>query len=638
MDEKSGTIKLLLIEDNPPAAQLVGKMLAEANDPRFDLRIAEQLDAGLESLAQGDIDVALLDLSLEGGRGLETLARMKAQAPHLPILVLTGLDQEALAMNMVQAGARDYLVKEQLQSQALTRTILQAVEHGRLRQSEEQLRHIIEKNADSIVIVDQSGIVRFVNPAAQVLFGREAEAWIGAPFDFPVQAGETEDVAIVGPGGETVMAEMRVVNIEWEGETASLASLRDISRRQQMLAELERTGLEQIHLKDQFLSRVSHELRSPLAAVYEFVTILLDGLAGELSPEQREYLEIMLRNVHQLQTMIGDLLTLARSEAGTLTVQPQPTSVAEVIAETLGTMGAAAGAKGITLLADFSNDLPPSYADPDRLHEILVNLIENALKFAPENEPITVRAQVSEADPEFLCISVADTGCGINPQEAKKIFDYMYQVESGSESCRKGLGLGLYICRELVTRHGGQIWVQSQPGQGSVFYFTLPIFSLERVLLPLIAENQAMTDSVALITVEVCPAQNSPAAQIEETHFQQVYHLLQRCILSVRDVLLPRMVHLGKDEVFFIVAFADPSGAKAIVRRIEEQLEALKAIQNIALEAEGSFTMVEIPPVKENLPPEQLARAVTHGIKDRMNQVFNHRWKLYEQEKTAYCG
>jgi signal transduction histidine kinase len=253
-------------------------------------------------------------------------------------------------------------------------------------------------------------------------------------------------------------------------------SIRYAIERHRLLAALEQTRRQQLRMKDQFLSHVSHELRSPLAAIYQFVTILLDGLAGDLRPEQREHLEVALRNVNRLRTMIGDLLEATRAETAKLTVEPRRISIAELIAETLSTLGTTAATKGVILSADVFPDLPPVHADPNRVRQILVNLIDNGIKFTPENGTVSIRVHVFDEDPSFLCFAVADTGCGIRPEDTKMIFERLYQTTGTIQDSRKGLGLGLYICRELVSRHGGRIWVKSQLGQGSTFFFTLPVF------------------------------------------------------------------------------------------------------------------------------------------------------------------
>jgi signal transduction histidine kinase len=182
-------------------------------------------------------------------------------------------------------------------------------------------------------------------------------------------------------------------------------ALRYAIERYRMQRETELLRTAQIQIKDEFLSHVSHELRSPLAAIYQFVTILLDKLAGELAPKQHEYLEIVLRNVHQLHSMINDLLEVTRMQAGKLTIELQAASIADAIDYAVNTLQGAADAKGIRLSAEVCADsqpLPPACADPMRLRQILIILLDNALKFTPPNGVVTVRSRTADETPGSL--------------------------------------------------------------------------------------------------------------------------------------------------------------------------------------------------------------------------------------------
>jgi signal transduction histidine kinase len=247
------------------------------------------------------------------------------------------------------------------------------------------------------------------------------------------------------------------------------ASLDEGARREKQ------SGEDQMRFKDQFLSHVSHELRSPLTAIKQFTTILLGGLAGTLNAEQRAYEEIVLKNVGQLQSMIDDLLEVTRLETGKLTVELERVSVADAVTDALHTLQVTARAKGVTLSSDLSGDLPDAQADPIRLRQILINLLDNAIKFTPAGGTAGISAGLSPQDAQFLLLEVSDTGCGVNPEMAERIFERLYQASEYTQPSRKGMGLGLYICKELVTRQGGNIWVTSRLPKGSIFSFTLPV-------------------------------------------------------------------------------------------------------------------------------------------------------------------
>ena len=243
-------------------------------------------------------------------------------------------------------------------------------------------------------------------------------------------------------------------------------------RLQRNAEELDRTRREQLEMKDQFISHVSHELRSPLSALHQFTTILLDGLAGEVSSEQREYLDIVLKNSLQLRDMIDDLLEVTRAQAGKLTIEPQPISLCELFQPTIQTYERRAAEKGIALRASCPPDLPLVHADPNRIGQVLSNLLDNALKFTSHGA-ISISGCRDEHD-EFVRVAVADTGCGIGADSMPKIFDRLYQSPNSLESSRKGLGLGLHICKHLVELHGGRIWVESKEGEGTTIFFTVP--------------------------------------------------------------------------------------------------------------------------------------------------------------------
>jgi signal transduction histidine kinase len=234
---------------------------------------------------------------------------------------------------------------------------------------------------------------------------------------------------------------------------------------------------EQSAFKDEFLSHVSHELRSPLTAIKQFTSILLGGVAGELNHEQREYQKIVLRNIEQLQAMIDDLLEVTRLESGKLTIETEQVSLPDAVSDAVNTLLGSALAKGVTVSSDLAPDLPWVLADRTRVRQILIILLDNAIKFSADSGTVGIHARLCPADSGFVLIEISDTGCGISPETIGRIFERLYQVVSSAQTSRKGLGLGLYICKELVTRQGGDIWVQSQPQRGSTFSFTLPIWS-----------------------------------------------------------------------------------------------------------------------------------------------------------------
>jgi two-component system sensor histidine kinase/response regulator len=249
-----------------------------------------------------------------------------------------------------------------------------------------------------------------------------------------------------------------------------------LAKEAERAAEVVRMSQEALQLRDDFLSNVSHELRSPLTSIYSFSSIIADGLAGPTNAQQDEYLGIIQRNVRQLKSMIEDLLAVTAGRTGKLTIQPQEASLSEAIVDAVHTAEANATAKGIKLSSVVPPKLPSAFADPVRLLQVLTILCDNAIKFTPAGGSVKVETKVFEKLPGYLLVEVSDTGCGIKPELLERVFEYLYQVTESSEAGRKGLGLGLHIAKELVTRQGGSIWATSEQGAGSVFSFTLPVY------------------------------------------------------------------------------------------------------------------------------------------------------------------
>ena len=242
-------------------------------------------------------------------------------------------------------------------------------------------------------------------------------------------------------------------------------------RRQQLLTELRVARDAQLAQKDNFLSHVSHELRCPLAVVHQFASLLADGIAGELNAEQGDLMAVLIRNTDQLKAMIDDLLLANRAGRDAVVVEPETVEPAPLLAETAAAFRPAAAERGLTLVHD-PNPLPAVVADPKRVREILINLVDNALKFTPRDGRVTVAAAAEEG---YLRFVVRDTGCGIDPAALPHVFDRFYQAEQSDSISRNGLGLGLFVCRDLVHRQGGELTAASVVGAGTTMSFTLPL-------------------------------------------------------------------------------------------------------------------------------------------------------------------
>jgi signal transduction histidine kinase len=243
-------------------------------------------------------------------------------------------------------------------------------------------------------------------------------------------------------------------------------------RRQRLLDELARARDEQLETKDRFLSHVSHELRSPLSVVHQFASLLFDGVAGPLSADQRDFLGVLIRNVGQLRVMIDDLLEVGRVQRGRLAVDCRALDLRGLLADAVTAYAPAAEHRDIALSLD-AGFLPAVVADEERIREVLANVIDNALKFTAPGGSVALEGM---ADGEgYVRVTARDTGCGVRAEDLDRIFEQFFQAEQSDEVSRHGLGLGLFVCKDLVQRQGGAMWAESTHGQGTAISFTVPM-------------------------------------------------------------------------------------------------------------------------------------------------------------------
>jgi signal transduction histidine kinase len=225
-------------------------------------------------------------------------------------------------------------------------------------------------------------------------------------------------------------------------------------------------------MKDDFLALTTHDLRSPLTIISGVISFFTSGRLGELSPEQQNMVAMIERNTQSLIELVNDLLDASKLESGTMRLDIDSIDLRSVLDELRETMEPLAKEKGIKLAEILPADLPPVKADRAKLRRILLNLVSNAVKFTENGGRVDLRAETEGA---FARISVTDTGVGIAPQDVERLFDKYQQARSRATRGEKGTGLGLYITRQLVELHGGEITVESENGKGSTFAFTLPL-------------------------------------------------------------------------------------------------------------------------------------------------------------------
>jgi PAS domain S-box-containing protein len=254
--------------------------------------------------------------------------------------------------------------------------------------------------------------------------------------------------------------------------TGSIGVIRDITERK----EAERKIKEAMELKSQFISTVSHELRTPLTIIKEDIALIMDGAAGKVKDKQREILEIAQRNIDRLSRLINDVLDFQKLQSGRAKFNMQDGSINNVIETVYNTMAKTVKKNGVDFRLTLDNALPRVTFDNDKIIQVLTNLVSNAMKFT-EKGSITISTRRIE---NAIRVSIIDTGCGIRQEDMSKLFQQFQQLASGSNRKTGGTGLGLAISKDIVEKHGGRIWVESEFGKGASFNFLLPVKSAVR--------------------------------------------------------------------------------------------------------------------------------------------------------------
>jgi signal transduction histidine kinase len=245
----------------------------------------------------------------------------------------------------------------------------------------------------------------------------------------------------------------------------------ELADAQSMIADLR----DRDALKTQFLSNISHDLRTPLTAIITHAEILRDGILGEVGPKQKESISVIITGGRQLLDMIAEILTHARHSSGPLTLVESVFSIEEVVKQVTALNESLVAKKGLTLSLSVKGEIPMVRGDRDKVIHVLTNLLGNAFEFTPSGGRVWVNVEHDATrDDMMVLLEVGDTGRGIAPDHHELIFREFAQVDSSASRVHHGTGLGLTIARRFVELHGGNIWVESDLGAGSRFFFTLP--------------------------------------------------------------------------------------------------------------------------------------------------------------------
>jgi PAS domain S-box-containing protein len=373
--------------------------------------------------------------------------------------------------------------------------------------AERRFRELLEAAPDAIIEVDREGRIQLLNLVAEILFGYTREELLGQPVEILVpdalRGGHAQHRAdyrahpVTRPmgsalalharrkDGSSLPVEISLSPVKSEDGFHVTAVIRDITERRKTedrLREMQQTYTRELesrnreveranHLKSEFLASMSHELRTPLHTIIGFAELLAEELEGPLNPKQKRFMDHIHADSVHLLALINDILDISKIESGRLGLRREAFDMAATVEEILGSVRPQAAGKSIAIETSLS--LPAAtVADRLRVKQILFNLLSNALKFTPDGGSIRVDAGVRDG---LIEVSVSDTGIGIARDQHEAVFDKFYQVGSTTKGVREGTGLGLPITKALVEEHGGSISLESEPGKGSRFTFTIPI-------------------------------------------------------------------------------------------------------------------------------------------------------------------
>ncbi len=358
---------------------------------------------------------------------------------------------------------------------------------------EEKYRILAETTADGVITIDPLGRLTYVNPSFEKMLNRNKNQILAtllreylskdSVYLFQQIFLETRkkdkkienvELELVQTNGQIVPIEVNVASFKKEGEFAGIVlTIRDITERRKIEDELKKSE----KLKTEFMNIAAHELKSPVAPIKGYLELIISD--KESNEKIKNWAKISLRNSERLLNLVNDILDVSRLDTDTMRFDMEKISLVEILYEVAEDMKPAVKQKELKLITNIPKDLPDILGDKYRLEQVLKNLLVNALKFTDSGSIGIIAKQKKN----HILISITDSGIGIYKDDHKKIFNKFYQAYTGDDRKNEGTGLGLFICRNIIQKHNGKIWVESQVGKGSIFYIEIPYLHKMKVNL-----------------------------------------------------------------------------------------------------------------------------------------------------------
>ncbi|WP_449244163.1 response regulator [Desulfobacca acetoxidans] len=466
----------------------------------YQVATAANGQEALEILRTEPINLVLCDLKMPVMGALEVLEVAGTHYPEVPIIIITGHGTVANAVECMQKGAYDFVTKP-FRVDHLTLVVKRALEKQKLERQARELREeqarnlytlaseqsrlhtIINCMADGVLVTNRDLEVVLCNPALMRLLELSTPPPQPGPLSYYLDdsslkeaiytlltAPEQDNITYISQELRKGRAYLRALSAPFYGPDLQLLGVVTVFH--------DITGFKELdEMKNEFVQMVSHELRAPLSAIKMQHTVILDGLAGDLTEKQRELLVRAHAKIQGLLDLINELLNVARMEAGHCQLEQVPLSLGGVLTDLVELLQTKAANQKIVLQLITPPNLPLIQADRRSMEEVFMNLLCNAINYSPNGGDVKISA-VSHC--EYLEVLVSDTGVGLEPEEIPKIFDKFYRAKHPQTRQVIGTGLGLAIVKNLIEAHRGSIQVESQPGVGTTF----------RVLLPTVSSGQ----------------------------------------------------------------------------------------------------------------------------------------------------
>jgi len=479
--------KVLVVDDEKRIRDVCSRFLSGEG---FEVSLAENGDQGVAMIDGSHYDIILLDLMMPGISGMEVLERVTALHPDTVVIVITGYATVEHSIEAMKKGAFDFLPKP-FTPQDLRIIIRKAIKFLRtladISTEKSRMRVMINALGDGVLITDMEKRVVLANPAFLRFTGINETSVTGKNIDDLINDSALIEIinkSIALPPDRFAEQTGEITTVGKDESDKKILAIRCIPFRDRINRTLgtitvvqDITAQKKIdQMKSDFVSMVAHEIKSPLNSILMQITVLTDGLAGELTEKQKEILGRSAEKIRSLINLSAELLDLAKIESGLINQEKESLDLNEVVHSQVEFFRQRAASKSLTLDMIENKDRVLVMGNRSNIEEVVSNLITNAIRYTPEGGRITAEVSIEK---DYGCIRVSDTGIGIAKEDIDRIFERFVRIKNEKTRFINGTGLGLAIVKSIVDAHNGMIKVDSEVDKGTTFSVYLPLKKTE---------------------------------------------------------------------------------------------------------------------------------------------------------------